>query len=93
MSLGRPAVCYLREGDLKFLDPQMRSELPLVNTTPGSIYQTLRELLVEHKHRLAELGDKSRKYVEKWHNPKRIAARLKDSYETALSGGRDAARR
>lgn len=85
MALGRPAVCYLRKDDFKFIDPDMRADLPLVDTTPDGIYGTLRALLVERKHLLADLGERSRRYVEKWHDPQRIAARLKQSYEAALA--------
>jgi glycosyltransferase involved in cell wall biosynthesis len=92
MALGKPAVCYLRENDLGFLGTAMRLELPLIRTTPSDIYRTLREWLFERRHLLGEWGDKSRIYVEKWHNPESIAARLKDCYEAAVTTKRRVAR-
>lgn len=85
MALGRPVICYLRQDDLRFVDPGMRSELPLINATPGTLYDTLRDLLGRHRHTLADAGARSRHFVEKWHNPDTVAARLRDCYVAALA--------
>ena len=85
MALGRPVVCYLRQDDLRFLDPGMRSDLPIINATPGTLCDTLRDLLGKRRHTLAEAGARSRNYVEKWHDPDTLAARMKNCYVAALS--------
>jgi hypothetical protein len=85
MALGKPVVAYLRTEDLAFLPEGMRSELPIVNAEPATIYAVLKRLLGEGAGWLAHLGKCSRAYVEQWHDPKRIAARLKADYEAAIA--------
>ena len=57
----------------------MAEELPIVNATGETLVDVVRELL-ESPARLAEIGRRSRAYVERWHDPKRIAARLLEVY-------------
>jgi glycosyltransferase involved in cell wall biosynthesis len=85
MALGVPVICYLRENDLRFLDTRMRAEMPVINSSPGEIYRTLREWLVDRRQELCEYGARSRKYVACWHNPEKIARDLKSAYEAALA--------
>jgi len=84
MALGKPVICYVREEDPGFIAPEMRSQLPVTRAEPGTIYGVLKECLTSHRHKLAELGALSRTYVERWHDPLRIAASLKEAYETAM---------
>ena len=88
MALGKPVICYIREGDLKFIPRQMREEMPIINATPTTIYDVLKEWLTKRRHELSEIGLRSRAYVEKWHDPLKIAARLKSEYETILASKR-----
>lgn len=88
MALGRPVMCYIREGDLQYIPPQMREELPIINVTPTTFYTVLKEWLTERKHEFPELGRRSRAYVEKWHDPLKIATMLKNEYETILASKR-----
>lgn len=84
MALGKPVVAYIREQDLSFIPAAMRAELPVVNATPGSIYDVLRDLLTVRRHELKELGRRCRKYVETWHDPIRVASGLKSAYESIV---------
>jgi glycosyltransferase involved in cell wall biosynthesis len=88
MALGKPVICYIREGDLKFIPAQMREELPIINTTPATIYNVLKEWLTVRRHEIPERGQRSRTYVEKWHNPLTIAAKLKSDYEIIIESKR-----
>jgi glycosyltransferase involved in cell wall biosynthesis len=81
MALGKPVVCYIREEDLERVPPHMRQDLPVINATPATIYKVLRRCLTTDRHALSELGRRGRSYVEKWHDPRQIAARLKGDYE------------
>lgn len=81
MALGKPVVCYLRDADLGFLPQEMRADLPLISATPASIYTVLREWLVERRGELRTRGSAARMYVERWHDPLRIARDLKADYE------------
>ena len=85
MALGKPVICYLREGDLKFLPDAMRADLPIINASPHTLYDVLKEWVTLRRDELPELGRKSRTYVECWHDPLKIAARLKADYEHILS--------
>lgn len=88
MALGKPVICYIRDDDLKFIPRQMREELPIINATPGTLYGVLREWLAMRKHELRDVGRRSRAYVERWHDPLKIAATLKDEYEAIVSSKR-----
>jgi hypothetical protein len=90
MAFGVPVVAYLREGDLAFLPEAMRRDLPVVSATPGTVYAVLKSLLTARRGELADLGRRSRAYVETWHDPLRVAATLKADYETAARGKRSA---
>jgi hypothetical protein len=85
MALGKPVICYIREGDLGFIPQQMRQDLPIIRATPGNIYDVLREWLTARRHELREVGSRSRAYVERWHDPLNIAATLKIAYEEIMA--------
>jgi glycosyltransferase involved in cell wall biosynthesis len=84
MALGKPVVCYIREGDLHFIEPDMRAELPLIRAEPATIYEVLRVWLTRDRHRLPEIGRLGRAYVERWHDPIAIARTLRRHYESAV---------
>lgn len=86
MALGRPVVAYLREADLHVVPPEMRAELPVVGATPTTIADVLRELLTARRHELPEIGRRSRAFVERWHDPRTVAAEVVAAYERALEG-------
>lgn len=83
MALGKPVIGYLREDDLKFLPTEQRGEVPIVSVGPAGLVDALRELLQSPRSYLKDIGRRSRRYVEKWHDPLKIAARLKADYEAA----------
>lgn len=84
MALGKPSICYMRQEDLKFMPADMVADIPLINATPDTIYDVLKEWLTTKKGNLLEQGKKSRTYVENWHDPHKIAQRLIQDYDTAL---------
>jgi glycosyltransferase involved in cell wall biosynthesis len=87
MALERPVVAYLREDDLDVLPAGMRAEIPVVSADPSTIYDVLRELLTTRRAELAEIGRRSRAYVTRWHDPRRIAKELVADYEAAVARG------
>ena len=84
MALGKPVVSYIRDEDLRFVPEEMARDLPVINATPDSVYSVLRTWLTERRDQLPEVGRASRAYVERWHDPLKIAARTKADYERAL---------
>lgn len=88
MALGKPVLVYLRDGDLHFLPPEMRRELPCIQVTADTVEQELQRVLDMPRAALVELGKRSRAYVERWHDPLKIAADIKRDYEAALQRSR-----
>jgi len=84
MALGKPVMCYIREGDLKFIPEEMRMELPIIMITPDALQSILFAWLTEKKQDLPSLGIQSRSFVEKWHDPLKIASRLREDYQHSL---------
>jgi hypothetical protein len=85
MALGRPVACYIRREDLDVLPPPMAEELPVLDVEPASLVATLRQLLTARRSELPELGRRGRAYVERWHDPRAIAAGMADAYRRALA--------
>lgn len=83
MSLGKPVICFLRPADFGFMPEAMREELPLIDANPDTIYDVLKLWLTERKGELHARGEQSRAYVEKWHDPMKIAASLIEDYQAA----------
>jgi len=81
MALGKPVICYLRDSDFGFLPEAMRSELPLINAQPANIFDVMREWLTSRRGELQARGRACRQYVERWHDPLRIAQGIKADYE------------
>lgn len=84
MALGKPVVAYIRDEDLDVLPEGMRSELPVISATPATLEDTLRDWLTTRRGALADLGRRSRAYVERWHDPHTIAARVVKDYEDVV---------
>jgi glycosyltransferase involved in cell wall biosynthesis len=90
MALAKPVICYVREDDLKYISPEMKADLPIIKATPQSIYEVLKRYLTHDKEELAEIGKRSRQFIEKWHDPRKIALTLETTYENILHEKRKA---
>lgn len=84
MALGKPVLVYIRDEDLQFIPADMKAELPFLRVTPDTIEIALKHLLEMPRNDLVALGKKSRAFVERWHDPQRIAEVIKTDYENAL---------
>ena len=83
MALGKPVVVYIRQDDLRLIPNAMRLELPLFRWTRHDP-DGLRRVLTMPRHELHALGRRSRAFVERWHEPLKIADEMKAAYEAAL---------
>jgi len=92
MALGKPVTCYIREDDRSFVPDEMRRDLPIIDATPATLYKVMKEWLTIRKHELPEVGRRGRTYVEKWHDPLKIADKLKGEYEAILETKRQKGR-
>lgn len=85
MALEKPVICYLRRSDFAFLPAEMAGDLPLIEADPHSITSVLRDWLQRSPSQRRERGQRGRLFVEKWHNPQRIAERLLADYQHVLA--------
>lgn len=85
MCLGKPVVSYLREPDLARLPQAFATELPIIPATPATVKEVLRDLLTRRRNELPELGRRARRFAEKWHDPRKIAAETVRDYELLLA--------
>ena len=81
MALGKPVITYIRKEDLHFIPDEMQKEIPVINATPDTLYDVLKKT-IEDKGRLAEIGLKGRAFIERWHDPIKIAKKMKNLYES-----------
>jgi glycosyltransferase involved in cell wall biosynthesis len=86
MALGRPVVSNIREDGLKFLPPGMADDLPIIRAEPATLAAVLREWLTARRGELPRLGELSRRFVEKWHDPRDVALGLIADYTAAVHG-------
>ena len=80
MALGKPVISYLNESDMHYLPNGMYNDIPIINANPSSIYSVLKDWLTVHKSKLNARGMMGRAYVEKWHDPVKIATKVKSDY-------------
>lgn len=80
MCAGKPTMTYIRN-DLISAYPD---DLPLINTNPDTIYNNLKKLLINGELR-NEIGLRSREYVEKYHDTKKVCDELIKIYSEILA--------
>jgi len=79
MALGKPVACYIRESDCSFVPDELMRDLPIVRLNPHTLADDLGHWL-ERSATWRDLGLRSRKFVEKWHDPVTIAKQLSNYY-------------
>lgn len=88
MMLGKPCVCYLRPVWLENIRkqvPQYVEELPVINATPATVYDVLKDL-IEHPEKRKEIGRRSREFAVKWHSAEAGTKRMEQIYLQLLHG-------
>lgn len=80
MKLGKPVIAYIRESDLVYIPKSMRRELPIINANPDTILSVLENIL-ENPSTLSEISIKSLDYVNKYHDPFKIAKKVLEIYD------------
>jgi len=73
--LGKPVLCYLRDPQAA-IDP---ANCPMINCSPETIEDVLRSCL-DGDFDLAELGRRSRSYIEHYYSLEAVAIRLGKLY-------------
>jgi hypothetical protein len=88
MMLGKPVVCYIRPEWLDSLReelPEYADELPVVTATPDTVEQVLLELIADPQRR-AEIGQRSRAFMLRWHASDAAAAHFDSVYRRLIAG-------
>ncbi|MGD9615078.1 MAG: glycosyltransferase [Alphaproteobacteria bacterium] len=76
MLLGKPVIAYIRDSDCVWLPPDLRRDLPIVSATPVTLAAVLRNLLARDHGELRRLGQESRRFAERYHDPVAVARRV-----------------
>jgi hypothetical protein len=76
MALGKPVVCFIKES----LRSRYPAGFPIVVADQDTLAETIAPL-VQNARRRNELGVQSRKYVEEYHDARKLAAELFEIYE------------
>ncbi len=79
MAMGKPVAAYIRDEDCHFVPKEMLADLPIVRLDPRTLDDDLARILAAPET-LPDLGRQSRRFVERWHDPARIAAALERIY-------------
>jgi glycosyltransferase involved in cell wall biosynthesis len=80
MALGKPIICFIRPQVLKFYQDHF-ADFPIVNADTRNIYEVMKDLALDATKR-KEIGNKSRKFAELYHDPKKTAERLIEIYKS-----------
>ena len=79
MAMGKPVLCYLREEDFGHLPAALIADLPIRNLRPDHLADDIAAAL-DRREEWGDWSRQSRRFVEKWHNPRLIAAAMIDLY-------------
>ena len=83
MALAKPVLAHLDDGDVARVPAKLAEELPIVRATPETVESVLRDLL-SSRERLDTVGRAGREFVERWHDPRRVAQTTHDAYVSAV---------
>jgi hypothetical protein len=84
MMLGKPTICYINRSEPKSADVlRSTQELPLVSATEVTVYEVLRNLLVDREER-RRLGVAGRACAVKWHSADACAERYEVIYDSVM---------
>lgn len=86
MMLGKAVVCYLnRYETLPGFSNNALDECPLISATEESVYEVLKELVLDEAKRI-KIGLDCRDFALKWHHPDRCAERYERAYDKLQLG-------
>jgi len=86
MAMGKPVGCYIRERDLEHVPEALREQLPVIRLDPGAIEEGVAAFLADRES-WAEIGERSRRFVERWHDPDATAQWMLRRYRGGVDAG------
>ncbi|MEO6683286.1 MAG: glycosyltransferase [Ginsengibacter sp.] len=78
MSFGKPVMCYIMP---EVFEAGLSEECPIVNTSPDNLKEQLIKLITNPQLR-HDIGIKSRKFAEKFHDVEKVSSLLLSIYKT-----------
>lgn len=79
MSMEKPVIGYVRPEIRKYF----KNEVPIIDANPNNIKEVL-EKIIDNRDDLSKIGERSRQFVIKHHDSKKVAALLIESYKKLL---------
>lgn len=79
MAMGKPVAAYIREEDRRFVPDAMWEQMPVLRIDERTLEDDLARILAR-PDLLAEAGLRSRAFVERWHDPMKVARALSAIY-------------
>lgn len=77
MAIGLPTCCFVRESYYEHIN--YGHKIPIINVLPSTVYDVVKDLII-NKDKLAEIGLKSRRFVEEIHDLNKVTDKLIDIY-------------
>jgi hypothetical protein len=84
MAMGKPVAAYIRAEDMGIVPQAMAEQLPILRIDPRTLATDLRNIL-RRKQEWRAIGAQSRTFVERWHDPTKVAAALMRLYANPKS--------
>jgi glycosyltransferase involved in cell wall biosynthesis len=84
MAMGKPVLCAIRDEDLRFVPNAMRADLSIIRIDPDHVAESVARVL-ESRDQWLEWSRRSRAFVERWHDPDRIAVAMIAAYRDPKS--------
>ncbi len=82
MALGKPVVCHLDAGLLARVPAALAAEIPVVSANEAGLQDVLERLAQDSPLELKKLGDRGRRFVERWHDPVSLAQWVAKHYHS-----------
>lgn len=81
MKMGKPVMVFIRKSDLKYIDKKMAQDCldSFITVDPTNLYEKLC-LYLDNPAKLREISKASVEYVNKWHDPLKIAKYVSQFY-------------
>lgn len=81
MGLGKPVVGFLSDKALAYCPAEIRDNIPIIQSSPTEITQSLRELAQTHRFQLSELGRQAREFSNEHHCSSEVVRGLVERLE------------
>ena len=85
MALGKPVICFVAGKGLRFVPPQMLKDLPIINADEVTLEEKITEVMKMDNVQKGNLLERGIQFLEKWHDPRKIAQRVVTDYKQVLS--------